>query len=292
MFQRIKALIIIFGILTADFYIAYSVVGVKVAIIVFLSLFLYSFWIGEFIAIKRAKGISLKRVTDIYEREKLNDAWECIMCKVDEHMPLKIKCRVMLVPVDEINAFAYGSSVGVTRGAVNCLDETTMCSVLAHELAHVISLDAVISRLLFAHLVIIISALALTNITVYGVVFLIVLLLCFLGMRINLLTYVVTKGVFTAIKKLGNGIQYLVVIVMQSFMSILSRTSEYRADNYACKLGYAYELEYFLERFLDSRQRQRTLQEVLYATHPPTSKRIARVERFIDQKLQLPDNYS
>ena len=64
-------------------------------------------------------------------------------------------------------------------------------------------------------------------------------------------------------------------------MGIVSRGNEFRADRYACSLGYGTQLKYFLSRFMDGQDgRTRTIRDILYASHPDTYKRMEKIEQY------------
>lgn len=290
MFQRVKAVIIVSAILSADFYICNAVFGMEPAFVVTGILLIYGFWIGEIVCLRSVEAIPVRKIKDEYARERLENCFKQLKEEVGNNIGYRIACKVCLIPEDSLNAYAYGRTIGITEGALNCLDESTVKAVLAHEFSHIICLDPVINRLIFSHIVMIMSILALTHSAVIGVVFLLIFALCLLGMKFNMITFFVTKGILSVIKKVSNVFRFMVLSLLQMFMALLSRRCEFRADAFSCKLGYAYELEYFLERFTELKHK-RTLQEVLYDHHPSSGKRIKRIESYIDRKIQLPITY-
>lgn len=291
MLQRIRAIVIICVILGSDFYACNSAMGTRAAVIFTGIILLYSFWLGEFIALRNAAAIPIKRIKDNWERKRLESGFEQLKEEVGSTIKYYTKCKLYLIPDDSINAYAFGGRIiGITRGALNCLDESTMRAVLAHEISHVICLDSVINRLLFAHVLVVMSALILTHFAVMAVVCLVVLVLCLLGMRFNLFTFFLTKGVFSILQRAKSLIQHMALSILQMILSLVSRRCEYRADLFSCKLGYGYQLVYFLERFTNINHK-RTLAEVLYESHPSSKKRIERIESYNNRKMQVPVSY-
>lgn len=291
MLQRIRAIVIICVILGIDFYASNSAVGTKTAVSFTGIILLYSFWLGEFIALRSAAAIPIKRIKDNWERKRLESGFEQLKEEAGSTIKYYTKCELYLIPDDSVNAYAFGRTIGITRGALNCLDESTMSAVLAHEISHVICLDSVINRLLFAHVLVIMSALVLTHFAVIAVACLVVLVLCLLGMRFNLFTFFLTRGVFSILQRAGSLIQHMALSILQVILSLVSRRCEYRADLFSCKLGYGYQLIYFLERFTNINHK-RTLSEVLYDSHPSSKKRIERIESYNCRKMQVPVSYS
>lgn len=84
----------------------------------------------------------------------------------------------------------------------------------------------------------------------------------------------VVSGIFSLLQR-G------VVVVYRSLLSLASRHAEYRSDKYSCMLGYGVQLSHFLALAEPNSQRQLTLTEAMYRSHPPTPKRIARLERLM-----------
>ena len=68
-------------------------------------------------------------------------------------------------------------------------------------------------------------------------------------------------------------------MIYRSLLSLASRHAEYRSDKYSGMLGYGVQLSHFLTIAEPANQRQLTITEAVYRSHPPNSKRIARLER-------------
>ncbi len=69
------------------------------------------------------------------------------------------------------------------------------------------------------------------------------------------------------------------MLLYRSILGIVSRHAEYRCDRYSCVLGYGTQLAHFLSVAEPYGQRNLTLTEALYRNHPPTERRIARLEK-------------
>lgn len=64
-------------------------------------------------------------------------------------------------------------------------------------------------------------------------------------------------------------------------MGLVSRSCEFRADKYSCQLGYGSQLSYFLNHFVGGQgQEQRSIHQILYASHPDTEKRVMRIKEY------------
>lgn len=76
-------------------------------------------------------------------------------------------------------------------------------------------------------------------------------------------------------------------MIYRSLLSLASRRAEYRSDKYSCMLGYGVQLSHFLAIAEPANQRQLTLTEAMYRSHPPTPKRIARLEAIVSSEKAL-----
>ena len=61
--------------------------------------------------------------------------------------------------------------------------------------------------------------------------------------------------------------------------------AEYRSDLYSARLGYGLQLAHFLSYAAVESNRQLTLTEALYRTHPATPKRVARLEAYVNDEM-------
>lgn len=203
--------------------------------------------------------------------------------KVDDRISL------YMCDSDEINAFAMGRrTVCVTRGLLQLSDEQIK-GVLGHEFGHLITHDTDLTLLITVGNFIISAIVTFIRVclVIYDVIMAIVGI--FMGedgfivhlMRI-LSTFVATvfiDGMMWVWTKLG------ILLVMKS-----SRDAEYEADAFSCRLGYSDGLLSFF-RILDQMERRHkkdsSIFAALSASHPDTSKRIARIES-VDYKALTP----
>lgn len=175
----------------------------------------------------------------------------------------------------------YGlHNIAITRGALNVCDEIMLAAVMSHEISHILCMDAVFHRIIFANITLAITGLIVSSFTVTSLLWIIFGGLCLFGICRGCVSIFCFSGISKMIKGIFELMQRFVLFVYQTIMGIVSRKNEYRADQYACSLGYGIQLKYFLSRFMEGQdRRQRALRDILYASHPATYKRIERIEQ-------------
>lgn len=194
--------------------------------------------------------------------------------------------KIYIVPVATPNAFATGRGpkhavVAVTDGILRLLNENELEGVLAHELAHVKNRDILIATIVA---------------TIAGAIY----------MLANMARWTMMFGGRSRERDRGNAIALLLVAIVAPIAAMLiqlaiSRAGEYRADETGARftkkpLGLANAL-----RKLQQGVRQIPLTEgspttahmfivnpfrgrdfaALFMTHPPTEKRVARLEALV-----------
>lgn len=188
------------------------------------------------------------------------------------------RLKIFIVPGDRsLNATAYGCNcVSVTRGTLENSDPMTLNAVLAHEISHTLNFDPECSRAVFCTVTLLLGALSVMSFAAVAIVFIVFLICGFLSSYLGFWAYHGTSKAVTGIFTL---LQNIVVITYKTLLGVASRQAEYRSDAYACKLGYGIQLSYFLTMAEPTSHRQFTLTEALYRSHPPTPKRLARIEQ-------------
>lgn len=264
-----------------DFALLYWLFGIEIAMIILAGIILYA-WLGEYLALLRDGAISLKKLND-YEKTRLIQARECLIEDVRKVSKTDIsKLKLHIIPSEDINAYAYGfKNVAITRAALNSCDDITLCSVLAHELSHIIYMDAVFNRIIFANVTLLMIGLTLCSFVSMSMVWIVFLILCLFGACGGIFSVIVFRGCLKLVKGIFGFVQRILVFVYQTVMGIVSRGSEFKADKYSCQLGYGPQLGYFLTRFFAGQEsRAITLNEILYASHPNIQKRVMRIEQY------------
>ena len=184
---------------------------------------------------------------------------------------------------DELNATAYGSNcISVTRGTLDYADPLTLNAVLAHEVSHIQNLDPEFNRAVFCSVTLLMAALSILSFAAMAVIFVLFLALSCFRSWLGLLAF---RGTTMAVGGIFGLIQRGIVAIYRTLLSLVSRRAEYRCDRYSCQLGYGVQLAHFLSVAAPADGCRLTLAEALYRTHPPASKRIARLEQLLAQRV-------
>lgn len=279
--MKVRGMVKIAVALIVDFAILFYLVGNRTAAVVTAGIALYA-WLGEYIALLKDGTISMKHLNE-YEKVRLLRAKECLTGDVRRISGINISgIKLHIVPSEEINAYAYGfNNVAISRAALNACDDMTLNAVLGHEISHIICVDAVFHRIIFASVTVGILGLTLMSFVSVSIVWMIFLALCIFGVCGGVFSMLFFQGLSRFIKEIFIVLQHIVLFVYQTVMGIVSRSCEFRADKYAVELGYGPQLSYFLTRFIEGQEyRQKTLSEILYSSHPATCKRVQRIEQY------------
>lgn len=259
-----------------DPYIASGVIGVITLYVLF----------GGYLALLKEGAVSSKKLPT-YQRNRLEAAKMQLVADVKSVSGTNISgLKLYLVPGgDNMNATAYGfNSVSVTRGTFDNADPITLNAVLAHEISHILHWDPEFNRAVFCSVTLVVAALSVMSFTVMAIIFLVFLVLsCFrswLGVMAFQGTTKVVSGIFSLL-------QHGVVVIYRSLLSLVSRYAEYRSDKLSYTLGYGVQLSQFLALADPNSHRQLTLMEAMYRSHPPTAKRIARLEMYLCNEKSL-----
>lgn len=278
--MRMQALLKIAITLVVDYFLLFQLLDSKYAVLCLVGIVSYAL-MGEYIALYKHRAIHPDKLGD-NTRIRLEELLHYIANNATKKSEVNLsKLRLWIIPSDEINAHAYGiRNIGITQGALNCCDDGMLCAVLSHEIAHTLNLDAVWNRLVFANVTLILSSLSVIAFVSIASIWLLFTLFCVLGICRGIFSIFMFKGSNALIKGYFTGLQYIVLTIYQAVMAAVSRHSEFRADRYAVELGYGRELVSFLERFavVSTEERQLSLSEVLYATHPPAQTRLLKIE--------------
>lgn len=223
-----------------------------------------------------------KKITDPDILNRLQPLFEEVKEQAKAQSGFVVDDRICLYinDSDDINAFALGRrTVCVTRGLLQLSDEQIK-GVLGHEFGHLVTHDTdltlliTVGNFLISAIVTVIRGALVVYHVIMGIMALfmgeegaIVLLMRALS---SLITTLCINGLMWAWTKLG------ILLVMKS-----SRDAEYEADAFSCRLGYGDGLLSFF-RILDRMERKESKNTSIFAalsaSHPATSKRIARLE--------------
>ncbi len=280
--MRVKGIVKIVITILVDFVLLYCMLGVEQAIVLMVGILLYAY-IGEYIALFKDSAVGLDNLNE-YDRVRLIRAKDSLVNDVREASGENITgLKLHIIPSDKINAYAYGfNNVAITRAALNVCDDMTLNAVLGHEISHILCMDAVFHRIVFANITLIIAGLILMSFVFSFAVWIVFLCLCLIGICGGLFSVFIFSKLSKMVKGFFHVLQYLVLCIYQAVMAIVSRGSEFRADSYSVTLGYGTQLSYFLSRFVEGQEnRQKSLSDILYDSHPTTYKRIQRIEQQI-----------
>lgn len=250
-------------------YIAFAAVGV-------ISLYVL---LGGYLALLKEGAVSSKKLP-VYQRNKLEAAKAQLAADVKSVSGKNISgLKLYLVPGDcNMNATAYGfNCVSVTCGTYNA-DPITLNAVLGHEISHILNCDAEFNRAVFCSVTLLVAALSVMSFVTMAIIFLIFLVMSCFRSWLGVIAF---QGTTKIVGGFFDLLQYGVVAIYRSLLSLASRHAEYRSDKYSCMLGYGVQLSHFLALAELNGQRQLTLTEVMYRSHPPTFKRIARLEKLM-----------
>lgn len=265
-------------ILTLDFiviyrlfhecYIAFSVIGI-------ITLYIL---LGGYLLLLKEGAVSSKKLPE-YQRNRLEMAKSQLITEVRSASHVDIsRIKLYLIPEDDsMNATAYGCHcISVTRATLDNTDPMTLNAVLAHEVSHSLNFDAECNRAFFCSVTLIIGMFSVMSFSMMAMIFLLFFVLGCFHSCLGIMFY---QGTTKVVAGICNLLQQGIVMIYRSLLSLASRHAEYRSDKYSCMLGYGVQLSYFLSITEAANKRQMTLTEAMYRSHPPTSKRIARLER-------------
>ncbi len=264
-------------------YIGDPVVGIIMAGIIFVVLFLVSYYSGQNVVTKMAGAREVSKQEEPY----LYNTVEALSIASGKPMP-----KIYIIETEVPNAFAAGRNpdnaiIAVTRGLMNRLDRQELEGVIAHEMAHINNYDVLLATvaIVLAGTIVFVSVIA-RRMMLFG------------GMG---------RG---GGRRGGQGqiimllILLIVAILAPIFAQLLkfaiSRQREYLADATAANFtGYPEGLASALEKITDQQvknspienraleglyivnpslgARSGSRQSALFSTHPPAEERIKRL---------------
>ena len=240
-------------------------------------------WFGGHIALLKEGAVPVNKLPTL-DRDRLERAKKQLVDDVKSKDGLDITAlKLYLVPGDGLHATAYGNnSVSVSRGTLDNADPVSLNGVLAHEVSHILHLDPEFSRTVFASVTLVVASLSVFSFATMLVVFLVFVVLDCFKSWLGLLAF---RGTTKLTSGLIGLLQKAVVMIYQTVLSLVNRSAEYRCDEYAASLGYGIQLAHFLELSAPESGHRLTLTEALYRSHPPTEKRVCRLEEYSKRKM-------
>lgn len=284
--SRLFGMLKVILILALDFIGIYSlfhdayIAGIAVGLIATYVLF------GGYIALLKEGAVSSKKLPT-FQRSTLEAAKRQLISDVKSDCGSNISSlKLYLVPGDEeMNATAYGfNCVSVTRGTFDNADPITLNAVLAHEVCHILNFDAEFNRAVFCSVTLLVGALSIMSFATMAVIFVIFLLLSFFRSWLGVMAF---HGTSKAVGGIFSLMQHGVLMLYRALLGLVSRRAEYRSDKFSCRLGYGLQLSHFLAIAAPANQRHLSLTDAMYRSHPPTPKRIARLEQLYSRKQDI-----
>ncbi len=264
-------------------YIGDPVIGIVLAALVFVALFLISYFSGQNVVARMAGAREVSKQDEPY----LYNTVEALSIAAGKPMP-----KIYIVETEVPNAFAAGRNpdnaiIAVTRGLMNRLDRQELEGVIAHEMAHINNYDVLLATvaIVLAGTIVFVSVIA-RRMMLFG------------GMG---------RG---GGRRGGQGQAIMLIILLvvailapifaQLLKFAISRQREYLADATAANFtGYPEGLASALEKITDQQVKNSPLdnraleglyiinpslgarssnrRNVLFSTHPPTEERIKRL---------------
>lgn len=186
--------------------------------------------------------------------------------------------RIYLSEDQAMNGFNAGNAIVINRGLMNtgCLE-----GICAHEIKHWHYMDSYTSCLI-CNTVTVLSLLAMFVMSIY--VFAIALFIGILVAVIGNGTAGFLVGTFVGrfLDKIKDLVLRANLYLMNVLQSLLSRYTEYKADEWATRIGYGEQLKHFLRLTYESR-RMESLSARLLSSHPSDSKRIGYIQHIQNQ---------
>lgn len=284
--KRLPGIIKVLTGLAVDFSILYLLFSTLSAACIVTGLIAAYVWLGGYLALLKNGAVGLRKLP-VHQADQLNTARIQLISDIRTVSRIDLSnMKLFLVPGDEMNATAYGAGcVSVTRGMLDNADPIMLTAVLGHEASHLMHLDPEFSRLVFASVTLITASLSILSAAAAAVIFLIFLIFNFFRSWLGILCF---KGTTSFTKGLFGFVQRCIVTIYRVVLGLASRHAEYRCDRFSAQLGYGVQLVHFLLMADAAETKAMTLADTIYRSHPPTPKRIARLEQqFHSQRKDL-----
>ncbi len=278
---RMSGMIKVSAVFAVDFILLSSLLhDMSLSAMLIGILILYAIW-GGYIDLLKEGAVKCDHLP-AYENSRLQSAKEQLLSDVRRASAVDLSgLKIYLIPGDTgMQATAYGNNcVSVSRGTFDNADPVTLNAVLAHEVSHTLHFDPEFNRAVFGSILFLIGAMSVISFVFIVFIFIVFVMLCFWRSWIGVLVF---NGTRKAVGGFFDLLQRGVVVIYQIIMGIVGRHAEYRSDLYSCELGYGAQLSHFLSIAAPDTYRQMTITEALYRSHPPTERRIARIEYYMN----------
>ena len=288
---RLPGILKVSAVLLTDFLVLSNIFNndAAIALMVTGAVGLYV-WLGGYLSLFKEGAVRWDKLPT-YESSRLTDAKLQLTDDVKRVSSADIsKMKLYLIPDDYDNqAAAYGANcVSVSAGTLRNSDPLTLNAVLAHEISHILNYDAEFSRAVLATIFLLTGAISIVSFTFVAVILIIFLACNCFKSWFGVMAF---KGTTKAVHGFFGFLQTMIVVVYKAVSNLLNRSVEYRCDRYSASLdsSYGLQLANFLSRgAVESgiSYRQLSLTEALYRSHPPTPKRIAKLEAYVSENAR------
>lgn len=274
------------AVLALDFFILFALfdnAAIAAAVTGVMALYV---WLGGYFALFKEGAVRCDKLPS-FARDRLEAAKNQLTEDVNRTNSVDIsRLKLYLVPGnDEMNATAYGGNcVSVTNGTLTNADPVTLNAVLAHEISHILHFDSECNRAVFCSITLLVGSISVMSAVSIVVIFLMFLIFSCFRSWLGVLAF---RGTTKAVGGIFSLLQRGIVLVYHALLSLASRHAEYRSDLYSVSLGYGIQLAHFLEIAAPESRCHMTLTEALYRSHPPTPKRIARLEEYFSSETHI-----
>lgn len=205
------------------------------------------------------------------EKEYLFPIFNEVYESVKQNSRIGNRIKLYILDTAKITAMAIGkNSILISRGMISCMNETELKGILAHEFAHIVRGDSQ------TNMIIMIA----TNVYIWFII----ALNAILERLINLLpTQNFWIDILGAILHIMRFFCLVIINIILFVGGVVlfgsSRKKEYKADEFALKIGYGGGLKSSLYKLYDLElSNDKDLLRRLFATHPRTAYRIENLE--------------
>lgn len=203
----------------------------------------------------------VRRLETAEEKNYLRPLFQDVYDKAKTANPELGDIDLCIIDSMAVNACALGNrTIAVTKGAKATFSEDELKAVLAHEMAHIINRDTTAALY------------AIVGNGIFTILILPIKLLCSALQSLN-------RGWADTVATILSGIIMVFLFLMQIALSLNSRKSERRADDYTIAIGYGADMVsalYLLEKI--HLGGEGSMIERLLASHPRVTARIERLE--------------
>ena len=211
------------------------------------------------------------------EKEYLEPIFEEVYQSAKETYPSLPKIKLHIIDSLTVNAIAIGRHIiAVTQGAVDTFSREELKGVMAHEIAHIYNGDTkavilnTIGNGIFAIVVVIIK--------------LVLLIWEYFSMAFE---SKLLQFIFSAVRIIFEMLVFYILWVGKFILSLNSRGNEFRADQFAFEVNYGEQLieSLYLVQKMSLGEKMNLIKR-MQSSHPRTSKRIGRLEKFVDEEFE------